>query len=283
MTGGGDDRVVVVGAGILGCSIAVHLVDLGIRPGVIDPDRPGQGTSTGSFASISAFGKDPVAFLQLACAGVSGWPRFAGRIGGEVGLRRAGEVRVASDPVAGRRLAGQVAVARGRGYPVRLVDAGELARLLPGARIGQVSAASFAPNDGQVEPPLVLAACRRVLAEAGVRFLTGRARVRLDDDGVRVEAGAEVLRPQTCVLAAGAEAVPVAAAVGLQLPTLSSPGLLAQTRPLAPLTDRVVYVPGGPGPPVHLRQRADGSVLVGDRSQETLATSPGPPCPGPVT
>ena len=67
--------MVVVGAGILGCSIAVHLVDRGVRPVVIDPDRPGQGTSTGSLASISAFGKDPAAFLQLACAGMSGWPR----------------------------------------------------------------------------------------------------------------------------------------------------------------------------------------------------------------
>jgi glycine/D-amino acid oxidase-like deaminating enzyme len=275
VTGSGDDQVVVIGAGILGCSIAVHLVDRGVRPVVIDPDRPGQGTSTGSFASISAFGKDPAAWFQLACAGMSGWPRFAGRIGGDVGLRRAGEVRFASDPEAGRLLARQVAAARGRGYPVRPVDADELARLLPGARLGQVAAASFAPNDGQVEPPLVLAACRAELAGAGVEFLTGRARVQLDDDGVRVEAGTEVLRPQTCVLAAGAEAVHVAAAVGLEVPTVSSPGMLAQTRPLAPLTDRVVYLPGGPGPAVHLRQRADGSVLVGERTQETPATNPG--------
>jgi glycine/D-amino acid oxidase-like deaminating enzyme len=273
--GGDADRPVVVGGGILGCSIAVHLVDRGVRPVVIDPDRPGQGTSTGSFASISAFGKDPAAWFQLACAGMSGWSRFAGRIGGDVGLRRAGEVRFASDPEAGRLLARQVADARGRGYPVRPVDADELARLLPGARVGQVTAASFAPNDGQVEPPLVLTACRAELVEAGARFVTGRARVHLDDDGVRVEAGSEVLRPQTCVLAAGAEAVQVAAAVGLEVPTVASPGMLAQTRPLAPLTDRVVYLPGGPGPAVHLRQRADGSVLVGERTQETPATDPG--------
>jgi sarcosine oxidase, subunit beta len=158
--GDGDGQVVVVGAGILGCSIAVHLVERGVRPLLIDPDRPGQGTSTGSFASISAFGMDPVAWFQLACAGVSGWPRFAARIGGDVGLRRAGEVRFASDPEEGRRLVRQVADARGRGYPVRLVDAEELGRLLPGARLGEVAAACFAPNDGQVEPPLVLAACR---------------------------------------------------------------------------------------------------------------------------
>ena len=192
-SGGGE--VVVVGAGILGCSIAVHLVDRGVRPVLIDPERPGQGTSTGSFASISAFGKDPVAWFQLACAGMSGWPRFAGRIGGDVGLRRAGEVRFTSDPQEGRRLARRVADARGRGYPVRLVDAGELARLLPDARIGPVTAACFAPNDGQVEPPLVLAACRAELEAAGVRFVTGRARVHLDDDGVRVEAGTRCCGP----------------------------------------------------------------------------------------
>jgi glycine/D-amino acid oxidase-like deaminating enzyme len=273
--GAADGDVVVIGAGILGSSIAVHLADRGVQPVVIDPQRPGQGTSTGSFASISAFGKDPAAWFQLACAGMSGWQRFAGRIGGEVGLRRAGEVRWVSGPEEGRRLARQVADARGRGYPVRLVDQAELARLLPGVHLGQVAAACFAPNDGQVEPPLVLAACRDVLTAAGVRFIGGRARVRLDDDGVRVEVGPEVLRPRTCVLAAGPEAVQVAAAVGLQVPTLASPGMLVQTRPLGPLTDRVVYVPGGPGPAVHLRQRADGSVLVGERTQETLVTNPG--------
>jgi glycine/D-amino acid oxidase-like deaminating enzyme len=268
-------EVVVIGAGILGCSIAVHLVDRGVRPVLVDPERPGQGTSTGSFASISAFGKDPAAWFQLACAGMSGWPRFAGRIGGDVGLRRAGEVRFAGDPEGGRRLARQVSDARGRGYPVRLIDAEELARLLPGAQLGEVAAACFAPNDGQVEPALVLAACRRVLAEADVRFVTGRARAQLDDDGMRIEVGDEILHPRTAVLAAGAESVQVAAAVGLEVPTVASPGMLAQTRPLPPLTDRVVYLPGGPGPAVHLRQRADGSVLVGERTQETPVTNPG--------
>jgi hypothetical protein len=75
----------------------------------MDVDHRGGG---GSFASISAFGKDPAAFLQLACAGMSAWPRFAARIGGDVGLRRAGEIRFASDPEEGRPLARRVADAR---------------------------------------------------------------------------------------------------------------------------------------------------------------------------
>ncbi len=100
------------------------------------------------------------------------------------------------------------------------------------------------------------------------------AHVRLDDAGVRIEVGGEVLRPSTAVLAAGAMSVEVAGAVGLDVPMIASPGMLAVTTPVPPLTDKVVYAPGGPGPPVHLRQRPDGTVLLGERSQEAVAYDP---------
>jgi hypothetical protein len=55
---------------------------------------------------------------------------------------------------------------------------------------------------------------------------------------------------------------------------IASPGMLVVTTPVSPLTDKVVYAPGGPGPPVHLRQRPDGTVLLGERSQEAVAYDP---------
>jgi glycine/D-amino acid oxidase-like deaminating enzyme len=275
MEGSGRGPVVVVGAGIVGSAIAVHLADLGVRPVVVDPDRPAAGASASSFASLSAFGKDPVAWYELAAAGMASWSRWAERLGGQVGLRRDGEVRWAGDRRAGDDLSERVTHARARGYPIRLIGEAELRRLLPVAEPGRVAAASFAPHDGQVEPPLVLQACRDALRQAGARLLLGRAaRVQVDDDGVRVEVGDELLRPSVTVLAAGAEAVEVAAAVGLDIPTVASPGMLVETHPLPPLTGKVVYLPGEPGPPVHLRQRQDGSVLVGERSQETVAADP---------
>ena len=267
--------VVVVGAGIVGCTIALRLADRGIKPVVVDPDRPALGASASSFASLSAFGKDPAAWYELAAAGMAGWSRWAERLGGDVGLRREGEVRWAGDPREGDDLSERVAQARGRGYPIRMIGEAELRHLLPTAEPGRVAAACFAPGDGQVEPPLVLHACREALRQAGVRLLLGRsARVRVDDDGVRVEVGEELLRPSTTVLAAGAEAIEVAAEVGLDIPTVASPGMLVETHPLRYLTGKVVYLPGGPGPPVHLRQCQDGSVLVGERSQETVAVDP---------
>src|SRR6266508_2660896 len=238
-------RVVVVGGGIIGSAIAMHLAERGLRPLLVDEDRAGEAASARSFASLSAFGNDPVAYYELACA---------------------------ADPQQGRELAEQVERARSRGYPIVPVDETDLRQLLPAAEPGPVAAACHAPWDGQVEADLVVAACRSATTAAGGRLLLGEpARLRLDDDGIRVELGDRMLRPAITVLAAGAESVAVARAVGLDVATLASPGLLVQTEPLPAFTDKVVYLPGGPGPQVHLRQRPDGSVLLGERSQEMVA------------
>lgn len=263
--------VVVIGAGIIGSAIAMHLAERDLRPVLVDSGPAGQGASARSFASVSAFGSDPVGYYELACAGMASWSRWAERLG-EVGFRRGGQLRWAADPQQGRQLAEQVELARSRGYPIMPVDQAQLRRLLPAAEPGPVAAACHSPRDGQVEPHLVVASCRAATTAAGGRLLLGEpARVRLDDDGLRVEVGEQVLRPAVAVLAAGAESVAVARAVGLDIPTLASPGLLVETEPLPAFTDTVVYLPGGPGPQVHLRQRPDGSVLLGEHSQEQVA------------
>jgi glycine/D-amino acid oxidase-like deaminating enzyme len=264
-------RVMVIGAGIVGSAIAMHLAERDLRPLLVDEARAAHGASARSFASLSAFGADPVGYYELACAALASWSRWAKRLG-EVGFRRGGQLRWEANPQQGRQLAEQVERARSRGYPIMAVGEEELRRLLPAAQLGPVASGCHAPQDGQVEPDLVVAACRAATQAAGGHLLLGEpARVRLDDDGIRVEVGDRVLRPGVVVLAAGAESVALARDVGLDIPTLASPGLLVETKPLPAFTDKVVYLPGGPGPRVFLRQRPDGSVLLGERSQETVA------------
>ena len=227
----GRSPVVVVGGGIVGSAIAVHLADRGIPLVLVDQDWPGHAASPLSFASISAFGKDPLAYYELACGGMASWARWDRRLGG-VGYRRTGEVRWTSDPQEGRDLAERVTRARQWGYPVVPVDEAGLERLLPAAVPGPVSFAGHAVSNAQVEPDQILAACRAALRAAGARLLLGEdAHVRFDDAGVRIEVGGEVLRPSTAVLAAGAMSVEVAGAVGLDVPMIASPGMLVVTTP----------------------------------------------------
>src|SRR6266545_4604023 len=267
-------RVVVIGAGIVASAIAMHLAERDLRPVLVDQGRAGQTASARSFASLSAFGADPLGYYQLACAALARWSKWAQRLGA-VGLRRGGQLRWVADPQEARRLAEQVEQARSLGYPIMPVDQTGLRRLLPAAEPGPVAAGCHAPQDGQVEPDLVVAACRSATTAAGGRLLLGEpAQVRLDDHGIRVEVGERVLRPEIAVLAAGAESVAIVRTVGLDIPTLASPGLLVETERLPAFTDKVVYLPGGPGPQVHLRQRPDGSVLLGERSQEMVTHDP---------
>jgi glycine/D-amino acid oxidase-like deaminating enzyme len=153
-------RVVVIGAGIVGSAIAMHLAERDLHPLLVDVDGDwaGHGASARSFASLSAFGADPLAYYELACAALAGWSRWAKRLG-EVGLRVGRPAALDGRPAAGRQLAEQVERARSRGYPIIPVDESGLRRLLPAAEPGPVAAACHAPQDGQVEPDLAVAAC----------------------------------------------------------------------------------------------------------------------------
>jgi glycine/D-amino acid oxidase-like deaminating enzyme len=265
-----QEQPVVVGGGILGASVGLHLADRGLRPVLLDPRTSGP---VRAYGSIGALEQEPLPAYELACAGMGEWRRFAARLGGRVGYRRSGTIRWADDPAEAATLVELVRRGQRRGYPVRMIGEAELRRRLPRARPRAVLAAAVADADGEVEPDQVVAASRAAVAAAGGRLLLGRpARLRVDDDGVLVEVGDTLLRPAVTVLAAGADSAAVAAATGLEIPTAASPGLLVTTEPIAPLLDGVIYAPGRP--PVHLRQRPDGSVLLGERSQETVTAHP---------
>ena len=59
MQNGKSLHVVVVGAGIVGASIAYHLARRQVAVTVLERHRPGAGASSHSFAWINAFGKEP--------------------------------------------------------------------------------------------------------------------------------------------------------------------------------------------------------------------------------
>ena len=277
-------NVAVIGAGIVGAAIAWRLAQRGVHVAIIDKGQPGHGASNHSFAWINAGAKEPIGYHNLNRRSLEMWPRFAAAIGDDgdpdsTGLRWGGKVSWESDPAAAEGLAARVRQLQGWGYPTRLIDAGELRRLEPSLEIGPVVAAEYSPNEGQVEPQMLVDACVRRLREVGCKIQADTEVVGFEQDargriqGVVTASGYEEV--DAVVIATGTATTGVAALAGVNVPQAESPGVVIRTNPMPALLRNVpvVYAPplNDGRREIHLRQCADGRLMIGEGDQESLA------------
>ena len=102
-------RITVIGAGIVGASIAFHLADRGANVTLVDAGRPGMAASRTSFAWINGRDKNPREYHELNRRSQDMWHRFADRLESDVGLTWGGEMRWAVTADGGGELNSRVA------------------------------------------------------------------------------------------------------------------------------------------------------------------------------
>lgn len=265
---------VVVGSGIVGSAIAWQLQDRGVQVVLVERDVRPRGASFGSFASLTAFDEPIGAVYALKCLGMSHWRRWQRELGDDIGLRWDGETRWAETNESAQLLQSMADRARYRGYPVKMLSKAELMEALPRIRPREVLAASHVGSDGQADPPVAIASLQDAFKEAGGTSLVGQVTLGFDDDEVYVRVDDQTLRAASVVVAAGAETHAFLEKLGFDIPMDPSPGLLVQTEPLGRMVTGTVYVYPSAGVPLHLRQRPDGKVVIGERSQEYAAEKP---------
>jgi len=266
-------EVAIVGAGVIGLSIAWRLAQRGARVTVFERDAAGQGASHAAAGMLAASaevepGEEPL--FALNCASKALWADFATELeaasGQSVDLRREGTLVVALTADDRARLQHHVAFQRGLGLSPEWLNAVEARRREPHLSPG-LSGAVFSPDDHQVDNRKVVAALR-VAAERAGAVLREHTRVeRILVEGGRatgVVVSGYPHRADTVVLAAGAWS---RAIEGLCLPPPVRPvkgqmlALRMDTR--APLLRHVVWAPGA-----YLVPRHDGRLLVGATVEE---------------
>ena len=277
-------QVVVVGAGIVGASIAYHLAQRGARVTLVDSGKPGFGASSHSFAWINAGAKSPAAYHDLNRRSLEMWDRFAQRLGCGVGLRWGGKLSWECTSEGAAALKERVCQLQEWGYPTRLLDEAELHLLAPELFLGTVTAAEFSEIEGQVEPQMVVDACLRRARMLGAKLVDGItvnafARSKGSPRVENLETSAGSLPCDVVVLAVGVNTTELAAKSGVYVPQEESPGVVIRTGPRPPLLTSVpvVYAPAlDPDHPdlvrgeIHLRQCHDGTFMIGEGNQESL-------------
>ncbi|WP_202865901.1 NAD(P)/FAD-dependent oxidoreductase [Kribbella turkmenica] len=253
----------VVGAGIVGASVAYHAARAGAAVTLVDAGRPGGGVTADSFAWVGSFG-----VLNSPAAG----PAAAGlRIGATDEYRRL-EAELPGLPVA---WTGSLSWRAGESAPeVRpgqeIVDAATAAALEPNLR-QPPDWAVWAPGDAAVDS---VGVTERLIAGArdhGAQIHpdTPVTAVRRDAEGrvAGVETPAGPLPAATVVLAAGAATAALGAPLGVSVPVDPSPATLFRFHAPAGLVRTLVNTQD-----FDLRQVAEDRIIAAaDSPEHTLA------------
>jgi glycine/D-amino acid oxidase-like deaminating enzyme len=98
-------HVVIVGAGIMGVSLAYHMARRGTRVTILEKQQPAAGATRNSFAWLNAAGKTPRPYYELNMLGMEGWRRLSLEIGPELLIQLGGSVHWIPQPTPADKLA----------------------------------------------------------------------------------------------------------------------------------------------------------------------------------
>jgi sarcosine oxidase, subunit beta len=165
--------VVIIGAGIMGCSAAFYLARRkGVRVIVIDKGSIAAGMTKRSGSLIRTHSAHPVE-ARLALASWRAYKNWKELVGLNCEFTETGFVVVARDERDAVRLRAQVDQLQEIGANTRIISTGDLKELQPAARVDDLSIAAYEPEAGFLDPVLAAQSLATRAKELGVSFKTG--------------------------------------------------------------------------------------------------------------
>lgn len=262
--------VLIVGGGIIGCSLARELARVARQVVVLEQGRAAAGASSAAAGLLTpTFGPAPpsplVELTRSSAAIYESWIEELQTDGaGDVGYRRAGLLTVATRAGEVEVLQACAAASESR-RPAEWLDTAELRQREP-ALADRVHGALFYPQDAQVHAALLSRGVARVAQLAGVQIREHEPVLRLERAGDRISAvqtAQATYHPGLVVLTAGAWTGGILEPLGLHLPTRPVKGQLLQ----ADCRVSPVQTPMHAGD-VLLIPRPDGTLVLGVTVEE---------------
>ena len=242
-------RTIVIGAGVMGASVAYRLAQAGAAVTVLEATRIGGGTSGISFAWTNANKKPPRPYHDLNVAGVKAHAALADEFGATPWRHGGGSLEWEAEPdrAAQRQNVEQL---QSWGYAAEWLTPHQVQELEPDidpAVIGDAPVAFF-PDEGWLDPVVyahaMLSAARR---RHGAEIICGARIVDLIMTGDRVSgvrtADGRQYDADIVVNCAGRWTNEATRDAGLHLPLAPTVGFLVFTPPVAASLARVVRTP----------------------------------------
>ena len=214
--------VLIVGAGVVGCSVAFQLARRGVRRvAIVERERiPGTGSTSKANGGIRAQFTTSVN-VAMSLRSMEILDALAKEIGEPPVYRKAGYLFLTASTERLAAMERAVAFQRSLGVTVDLLDRDDALRLAPFVEGADLVGGTFGARDGFIDPGALAGFFLREATRAGVELVCGAEVLAID----RTAGGAFVVTTTAgkreagvVVNAAGAWSAGVAAAVGVDLP-----------------------------------------------------------------
>jgi sarcosine oxidase, subunit beta len=216
-------NAVVIGGGVVGCSIAYNLARRGLADVVVvERDTVGSGTTSKAAGGIRVQFPTETE-IRFSLEAIRVFERFQDEFGVDPGYKKIGYLFLLTD---GKQLRGfeqRIELQRRLGADVRVIAPDDARKLVPALRVDDLIAAVWGPGDGLAGPAEVTAGFARRARELGVKIVEGvrvSAIERAHDRVAGVTTSAGAVAAPLVINAAGPSAARVARLAGVELPVL---------------------------------------------------------------
>ena len=229
-------RFVIVGGGVIGCSIAYHLTKLGVSDVLLlEKHNLTAGTTWHAAGLITSAGFHDETSLWMCRYSRDLYARLEEETGHSTGFRPVGHLSVATNPARMETLVRERDFQVGFGVPNEIVTPEQIAELFPLAKIDDLVGGSYVPDEGRADPVGVATAMAKGAKMGGATVAEG-VRVTgflMDGDrvtGVTTDQGD--VKAETVILSAGLWTRQLARMAGVDVPLQAAEHYYLLTEPM---------------------------------------------------
>jgi len=259
-------EAVIIGAGVMGCSIAFHLAKAGLRDIVlIDKKGIAAGNTAKSGALVRMHYTDQ-AQVKIALAALRYFQNWGDMVGGganESGFTTTGFIYLVG-PDNAERLRQNVAMQQKAGANTREVSLDEVRELQPSIKLEGVAAAWYEPESGFADPIATTQAFARAAERQGVEIVSGVMAQELILKGERVaglKTNQGTIETPLVMSAIGPWSGRLLGPLGIELPIKPHRSQITFFERPAALDNKLTYIDIANG--LYGRRTNDGAVLAG--------------------
>lgn len=257
-------RVVIIGGGVIGCSIAYHLVKLGWRDVVLLERKQLTSGTTWHAAGLLTTLRDTETQTKLAKYTQDLYRKLEADTGQATGLIDCGSIQLAMTADKAREMRRGVHLAAVFGVEAHEISPAEVQKLWPLANVSDLAAAFYFPNDARANPADVTQALAKGARQGGARIfehtaVTGILSKRGRVTGVQTAAGD--VEAEYVVNCAGMWARSVGRMAGVNVPLQAAEHYYLISEPVAGVHPKLPIL-RDPGRSAYIREEA-GKLMVG--------------------